>query len=186
VKPPPTTPDGVPLAGWWHRVGAYVIDAIIVGMVAGLVALPWIRDVWHTYREWFDDLLDSAEAGGDSTVDTGQLQRDIARPMAVIVGIQLAIGFCYHVGFLMWRQGTPGKLATGLRVRLRERPGRMPLGTVVVRWASQFAVGLLGLVPFVGSVTGVYSLLDDLWPLWDQHKQAIHDKLAKTNVVRVR
>jgi hypothetical protein len=35
-------------------------------------------------------------------------------------------------------------------------------------------------------VFGLYPLLDDLWPLWDDKKQAIHDKLAKTNVVRIR
>jgi len=33
---------------------------------------------------------------------------------------------------------------------------------------------------------GLYSLLDVLWPLWDDKKQAIHDKIAGTNVVRVR
>ena len=51
---------------------------------------------------------------------------------------------------------------------------------------GQFGVGILSLVPFVGSVTGLYSLLDVLWPLWDAKKQAIHDKIASTNVVRVR
>jgi uncharacterized RDD family membrane protein YckC len=29
-------------------------------------------------------------------------------------------------------------------------------------------------------------LLDYLWPLWDDKKQALHDKVAKTNVVRTR
>jgi uncharacterized RDD family membrane protein YckC len=186
TKAAPTTPDGAPLAGWWHRVGAYLLDALIVGILTAVIAAPWLRDLWNTYRDWLDELIKSTNAGGESTVDTAQLQRDIAAPLAVIVGIQLAIGFCYHVGFLMWRQATPGKLMTGLRVRLRERPGPMPLGTVVVRWLGQFAVGLLSLVPFVGSLAGVYSLLDHLWPLWDSHNQAIHDKLARTNVVRVR
>jgi uncharacterized RDD family membrane protein YckC len=27
-------------------------------------------------------------------------------------------------------------------------------------------------------------LLNYLWPLWDQHRRAIHDKIAGTNVVR--
>jgi uncharacterized RDD family membrane protein YckC len=26
-------------------------------------------------------------------------------------------------------------------------------------------------------------MLDSLWPLWDDEKQAIHDKVAATNVV---
>ena len=86
----------------------------------------------------------------------------------------------------MWKQATPAKLLVGLRVRLRETPGPMPLGTVLMRWLGQFGIGLLGLIPFVGQVTGLYSLLDYLWPLWDDKKQAVHDKIAKTNVVRIR
>ena len=87
----------------------------------------------------------------------------------------------------MWQQATPGKLLLGLRVRLRERPGPMPLPTVLLRWVGQFGVGRrLGLIPFVGTIGSIYSLLDYLWPLWDDKKQAIHDKIAKTNVVRVR
>jgi uncharacterized RDD family membrane protein YckC len=186
AKLPPTTPDGVPLAGWWHRVGAYLLDALIVGVVAAIIAAPWIRDVWNIYKDWIDEAIRSGEHGTSSTIDTGQLQRDLARPLAFIVGIQLVLGMCYHVGFLMWKQATPGKLMVGLRVRLRDQPGPMPFGTVLARWASQFGVGVLGLVPFVGTATGLYSLLDDLWPLWDDKKQAIHDKIAKTNVVRVR
>jgi uncharacterized RDD family membrane protein YckC len=184
TKPPATTPDGVPLAGWWLRVLAYVLDAIVVGIIAGIVASPWITDAYHIYRDWFDELLKSGGTGSTTTVDTAQLQRDLARPLAFIVGIQLLVGFCYHVGFLMWKQATPGKLMLGMRVRLRERPGPMPLGTVLLRWLSQFGVGVLGLVPVVGSLAGVYTLLDYLWPLWDDKKQAIHDKVAKTNVVR--
>ncbi len=186
AKPPATTPDGVPLAGWWVRAAAYLLDAIVVGIIATVLALPWVRDAYQIYRDWFDEILRTTEAGTSSSVDTGQLQRDLVRPLAFIVGIQLVVGFCYHVGFLMWRQATPGKLVVGLRVRLRERPGPMPLGTVVLRWLGQFGVGILSLVPFVGSVTGLYSLLDVLWPLWDDKKQAVHDKIASTNVVRVR
>jgi uncharacterized RDD family membrane protein YckC len=186
TKPPATTPDGVPLAGWWHRAGAYLLDSIIVGIIAAAFAMPWIRDAFHIYTDWFDELLRTTEAGTTSTVDTAQLQRDLARPLAFILGIQLVVSFCYHVGFLMWKQATPGKLMVGLRVRLRETPGRMPLGTVTLRWLGQFGVGVFGLIPFVGSLTGIYTLLDVLWPLWDDKKQAVHDKVAKTNVVRVR
>ena len=86
----------------------------------------------------------------------------------------------------MWKQATPGKLLVGLRVRLRETPGPMPLGTVLMRWVGQYAVGILGLLPVVGSIGGLYAIVNYLWPLWDGKKQALHDKLAKTNVVRIR
>jgi uncharacterized RDD family membrane protein YckC len=41
-------------------------------------------------------------------------------------------------------------------------------------------------VPLVGLLSSLFSLFDVLWPLWDGNKQALHDKVAKTNVVRSR
>ena len=181
-----TTPDGVPLAGWWQRAGALLLDGILLGIVGAIVSLPWVRDAWHVYRDWFDDVLRASEDGSSASIDSGQLQRDLFKPVAIIGAINLALGFVYNVGFLMWKQATPGKLLLGLRVRLRETPGAMPIGTVLLRWLGQFGVGLLGLVPFVSSISWIYSLLDYLWPLWDDKKQAIHDKIAGTNVVRIR
>jgi uncharacterized RDD family membrane protein YckC len=182
-----TTPDGMPLAGWWHRVGAYLLDGLVLLVIGMALALPWVREVFDAYGDFFDEAFDDATSGRQTDTDMSDLQRDVAGPMAVIALIQLVVGFVYHVGFLMWLQATPGKLLTGLRVRLREAPGPMPLGTVLLRWFGQSGgVGLVSLVPYVGSTAGLYGLLDHLWPLWDDNKQAIHDKVAKTNVVRVR
>ena len=33
------------------------------------------------------------------------------------------------------------------------------------------------------SFFSILNLLDVLWPLWDEKKQALHDKVAGTNVV---
>jgi uncharacterized RDD family membrane protein YckC len=187
IKKSRTTPDGVPLAGWWHRVGAYLIDAVIVLAIVGVVAAPWFGEIFDVYADFIDEAIADAEAGRQTTTSTTELQNEIYGPLVVITAISLAVGFAYNVGFLMWKQATPGKLLTGLRVRRREVPGPMPLGTVVLRWFGQFGiVGLSGLVPFVGSLGGLYGILDVLWPLWDDKKQAIHDKIAKTNVVRIR
>ncbi len=85
-------------------------------------------------------------------------------------------------GFLRWKAATPGKLALGMRVRLRETPGQMSWGTILKRWGGQFGTPL-ATVPVLGSIAGLYPLLDGLWPLWDSKKQALHDKIAATNVV---
>ena len=69
-------------------------------------------------------------------------------------------------------------------MRLRERPGPIPVGNIVLRWLGQYGVGIVGLVPLVGALSGLYTLLNYLWPLWDDKKQAIHDKIARTNVIR--
>ena len=39
------------------------------------------------------------------------------------------------------------------------------------------------LVPLAGQFVPFLSLLDGLWPLWDDKRQALHDKVAGTNVV---
>ena len=111
-------------------------------------------------------------------------------PIMSLAILALVLRFVYDVSFLKAFGATPGKFALGIEVRLRERPGVMPWGTVLSRWFTQNiasvlqalpVVSLLAAVPLVG---GVYVLLDCLWPLWDPHRQALHDKVAQTNVVR--
>jgi len=38
-------------------------------------------------------------------------------------------------------------------------------------------------VPIVMSFTFILMLADYLFPLWDRNRQALHDKVARTNVV---
>jgi uncharacterized RDD family membrane protein YckC len=133
---------------------------------------------WH-------DLTRSIDTGGEAPSGTA-LQRELARTFLLIGLINTAINFAYHVGFLMWKQATPGKLMLGLRVRRRDVPGPMPWGTVLLRWLTQFGPSVVGTIQYVNYLISVYTLLDGLWPLWDGKRQALHDKAAKTNVVRVR
>ena len=88
----------------------------------------------------------------------------------------------------MWKQATPGELIVGLRVRLRDRPGPMPLPTVAAALGGPVRPGRPRLASCRSSApsAAIYTLLDDLWPLWDDKNQALHDKIAKTNVVRLR
>lgn len=180
-----TTPDGQPLAGWWQRVAAILIDGLLIGLVGALLALPWWRDVVDAFRDYVHDAIRASDAGVDPP-SSAEFQRHIAVATAAIAVINLAVSFVYTVGFLSWKQATLGKLALGLRVRRRDDPG-LPLSTILLRWAGQTGiVGVIGLVPFVGGAGSLYSLLDSLWPLWDDKRQALHDKVAGTNVVRRR
>jgi uncharacterized RDD family membrane protein YckC len=178
-----TTPDGVPLAGWWKRGLALTIDGLIVAVVAALLSLPWWIDVVRDVSRWLNDAMDAPQG---TTPDTSALLDEIAQPLLVIGLVANALRFVYYVGFLRWKQGTPGMLALGLRVRLRERPGPMPLGTIVMRWLGHYGPALLSLAATGGALSLLYTLVDYLWPLWDAKKQAVHDKIARTNVVLVR
>ena len=117
---------------------------------------------------------------------TQQLISTIGPALVGFFIVATLVNFAYVVGFLKGFQATPGKMALGLQVRLRDRPGTLPWGTVLVRWLFQSGYNPLGLLPFVGALTSVYWLLDNLWPLWDGKRQALHDKAARTNVVRLR
>jgi uncharacterized RDD family membrane protein YckC len=110
----------------------------------------------------------------------------IATPMMLLAGTYWAVKLVYGVGFLKAFQATPGKLVLGIEVRLRAHPGPLSWGTVLLRWLAQNVAGLLHLYPPAAAFSSVYLLVDDLWPLWDGKRQALHDKVAHTNVVRRR
>ncbi len=73
-----------------------------------------------------------------------------------------------------------------MRIRLRETPGPLSYSTILKRWAGQNAYVVLNYLPLIGFLGGLYTLIDHLFPLWDSRRQALHDKIAATNVVRHR
>jgi len=177
-----TTPDGERLAGWWARAGAYVLDGLVLSIVSGLVGFAFVSRLWNAYVDFFDATLRASRSGTPAPSQLDLVGR-IYGPLLGFLAVGLVVSFVYNVTFLKTLQATPGKLVVGLRVRLREQPGPLSWGTVLKRWLAQNVGNLVALVPLLGSLGSVYRLLDDLWPLWDGRKQALHDKFAATNVV---
>ncbi|MGD9961121.1 RDD family protein [Nocardioides sp.] len=184
---PRLTPDGQPIGSWGRRLAAYLIDSLVTILVSALVSLPYWRQVFDYVRVVVDDVLAQADRGVQNPVmpTDSEMFSALWEPFLAIAVIGYLVSLLYHGGFLAWRAATPGKMMLGLQVRLRERPGPLPWGTILVRWTGQFGVGVLGFLPVVGLVAYLYPWLDGLWPLWDGKRQALHDKLARTNVVRV-
>ena len=54
---------------------------------------------------------------------------------------------------------------------------------MIIRYAAVNVMLLAGDNPVLSAALGLLLLLDYLWPLWDDKNQALHDKLARTNVV---
>lgn len=183
---PATTPDGQPLAGWWQRVGASIIDGLIATTVSALVGLPFLLSVVDEFQHEFSHAVDQIEAGGEATAFGPEFMADVAPQFLGFALVALLVGMVYEIGFLRWKQATPGKMALGIAVRLREQPGQLPWGTLFTRWLVKNLGNIVGNVPFIGGVLSLAWLLNFLWPLWDDKKQALHDKAGRTNVVRVR
>lgn len=171
-----TTPDGAPLAGWWHRVAARLIDGILAFMLTAVLgALTQTPELAAAVDEWW--------RSGSGSAGLPVVIQDWAVRVGLIAGV---IGIAYEVLMVKFLGGTLGKLATGLRVRMRDEPGLPTWGATVVRSLVLQGPNLLSnLSPALG-VLSFFTLLDVLWPLWDRNRQAIHDKVARTNVVRTR
>jgi uncharacterized RDD family membrane protein YckC len=178
-----TTPDGQLLSGWWRRVFADIVDSTVVFFLGALLAWPWLKQVVAIMREYVDRAVSAAQAGVEPPATTAMMG-DLVNPLLMVGLVFVVVGIAYEVGFLKAFNATPGKMLIGIEVRLRDRPGDLPWSTLFVRWFAKRGYALLGIIPFVGIITGLYYYVDNLWPLWDAKRQALHDKMASTNVVR--
>ncbi|HSV37567.1 MAG TPA: RDD family protein [Nocardioidaceae bacterium] len=196
TPPGPTTPDGERLAGWWWRVGAYVVDSLALGAISQIVALPFT----FSFNSDIAGLMDEWEAADQAgTLDPDEMFNDLGAVfedhLFGLVFPPLVAGLLYFALFWRFLGATPGQLLFGLRVRLREHPGKLPLSVAIVRWFFLIGLGSLSLVAFTFSwevallvilLAALYGILDPLWATWDSKRQTIHDKIARTNVVKVR
>ena len=194
----PTTPDGERLAGWWWRVLASFIDAVFVGIAANIVSLPVQIGVQRDINDLTERYLDTTPGG---TLDFSSFWNetlDVYRDHVVgLFVVPFLFAVAYFVVFLRWKGATPGKLICGLRVRLRERPGRLPWSTIAIRVGVQSVLPWLAIIAavFSGSLASAVLLylaamtffaVDALWAAFSKKRQALHDIAARTNVVRTR
>ena len=152
------------LSGWWARVGAALIDGIIVTIGAILIMLA------------FGAVFSIGFAAGDD-----------AGTASLIVGLLLSVvaitimSFLYAPLLMARTNGkTFGRMAMGIRV-VRAKGEPMTFGWAMLREVAVKALlfGVLGSLTF-----GLASLLDVLWPLWDDENRALHDFIVDTRVVR--
>ena len=196
----PTTPDGEPLAGWWWRVLAYVIDTIIIGVVSNIVSIPAQIQMQRDLAPVMERFNRAIEQNPSTPPDFWAYFNDYLDVMQQhalwLVAPTVILTFIYWVIFLRWKGATPGKLMLGMRVRLRDRAGTLPWSSIIARMILQFGVAwtvfvlafLTGSVAVfvVSMLVSVIMLLDPLWATWDSKRQTLHDKLAATNVVKRR
>jgi len=180
-----TTPDGQVLAGWWKRAGAAVADWIIMLPLLVLVAVPSLASHWHSITTWWQ-----AGYGGNGPLATDRsvpdppvLDPSTGPGLTLCASVFLA-SIAYEVVFLRWKQATPGKLLSGLTVRRRSTPGALAWSTILRRVGFVAVLAVAAQLPAVGVGFLLLAVLDYLWPLWDAKNQALHDKVAGTNVVQ--
>ena len=144
------------LAGWWTRVGAVLVDTLILLAITCFALIAAV--------------IVAAPFGGSG---------DISGPLWLL--FTLVLCSAYFV-VLMKRAGaqngqTLGKQAVGIKV-IRDDGAPVTTKTVLIREVV--------LKFIVGTVTfGLGVLIDMLWPLVDRENRALHDMVVKTHVVEV-
>ncbi|MGN7248411.1 RDD family protein [Janibacter anophelis] len=180
----PTTADGQALAPFGTRVGAYIIDSLILGVI-NLVVAGWAFGLWMW--DYMAFVFEAAQAGDQSRVE--ELTPDALLGMLdwpwffVGLGLALLVQTAYQVGFLTTRGATPGKAVLGLSVRRYEQAGTITAGTAFMRVLLPLALQMLSWVPGLSLLVLVLNPADLLLPIIDPKRQTLHDKIAGTVVV---
>jgi uncharacterized RDD family membrane protein YckC len=150
---------GQPLASWGTRLGAYLVDALILLIPAVVLTL----------------IVVAIAAGSD----VGAIVTGILGFLAYLV-----VALIYAPA-LMSRDGanngqTWGKQMLGIRV-IRDGGERVGFG-----WAALREIAVKGLgVSIAASIIPIIPwFLNFFWPLWDDQNRALHDMVVSCHVVR--
>jgi len=162
----PLAPFGAPLAGWWQRVGAMLLDGLIVGVplvilngvlnaafgIRHLVVLAYGISVWER----------SIQGSG----------------RAALILFDVVAGLLYFAILNGTRGGqTAGNHAPGIAVR------DVATGRTIGFWRGIARVLVRAVLYAAFLLPG---LLNDLFPIWDRRHQTIADKVARSVVIRLR
>lgn len=159
--------EGMALSGWWRRVGAYVLDSIFI-TIAWAILFIIIGIAIGLNTSGSAEISDGAVAG--------------------ILIIGFLVGFAITIGYYlmtMTRQGINNGQTWGLQILniavVRQDGKRVDAGFILLRQLVVIGV-LFGIVNYFTFSLGF--IVDSLWPLWDDKKQTLHDKIVKSVMVR--
>lgn len=142
------------LIGWWARVGATILDGIIVGIIAFIIGE-----------------ISGTRMAFDTNTANGSVSTHIS---GGFTGIELLVFSVYLILMLSRGGQTLGNKAVHSRV-VDAQTGQPPtIGKVLIRWIVQLVLNV---------IIGIGPLVNYLWPLWDKRNQTLHDKAAGTLVV---
>jgi uncharacterized RDD family membrane protein YckC len=182
VGPPPGyATNGQPLATAGDRLLARIVDALILFVPDLVIVAALVGAVVG-----IGTLL--AGSPGEPVSDSAGLIwfLVIVVGFLALVGLIAALSYWYVVRYQQRHGGqTVGKRWRKVRV-VAVDGGEFTPSAAQRRWLANEGVALLGIIPVLGSFTGIYNLLNALWLLWDKpNRQCLHDKYASTVVVNV-
>jgi uncharacterized RDD family membrane protein YckC len=154
-------------AGLGRRLGARLVDTVVLGAVTAAAALP----LGTRAADHVNEKIDAAKASG-RTVTVWLLDGTTAGCVGAVLAVLILFGVVYEVlPTAKWGR-TAGKKLFGVQVRDIEGNEPPAFGAALRRWLVYSVPGLLG----VGIVGVLWCLFDKPW------QQCWHDKAAHTFV----
>jgi uncharacterized RDD family membrane protein YckC len=164
MAPPPVPPTqlGPPLVSYGRRLGGWLIDWLLVGVVSSIIIA--VTGVYNrtttttTFTNGSSSHVTSVHFGGPGVL------------------IQVGIALAYGTLLCGSKRGqTVGMMAVGVRA-VDIRSGES-IGFARALWRAFFEY-LMAAVLFIPWV------IDMLFPLWDPMRQCLHDKVSRTIVIQ--
>jgi len=181
--PAPTGP-GTP-AGWWQRAFAVVIDWLLLTVVTSALLAPVYLSISERLQPLLQQMIDDAMRGVPSSPLNPE-EWITQSEQFTVAGVTLALSLIYHVLMVRFRGASLGKLAIGLRIV--PLPPDQPVGRPDGRltWRSSLVRALVWVIPGQTSCLWPLRIIDALLPLRNPRRQALHDIIAATQVIRTR
>lgn len=165
----PVDSQGRPLAEWWQRLVAIILDSIILGLVTGLISAG---------------IIATGHYGGSGN---GFFSTNLDARHVIAGLITFVIDLAYFALLNGSEKGqTVGMMALGITVRDASTGGRIEPQRAGIRIFILYPGILLRWIPVLGAIAGLYTIVAGLSPLWDKKREGWHDKVAKTTVIKVR
>jgi uncharacterized RDD family membrane protein YckC len=154
-------PPNIEIATMGRRLGAFLIDVIIMSVIMVLLAVLFLGV--------------PAMASDPKNADNSVL---FSTAYLAFLLVDFLVFLAYQIALVALRGATPGKMILGMRIVRTENgqvPGWIP---AILRW----------LIPFIGAFfCGIGQVVVYLSPFFDSsgRRQGWHDMAAKTVVIRV-
>jgi uncharacterized RDD family membrane protein YckC len=167
------------LAEWWQRLLARIIDAAVILVLASPFWLP----PFATYAHRIQDVQNLYH--GDVSSPAAQTAISVAGSrllgsllLAGIAGALITMAYDW-IQHGLWGK-TLGKRAVGTMVVTADTRSKISGGAAGGR-AAVYA--LPSAIPIIGTL---FAAVNELWLLWDKRRQCLHDKAARTVVIKAR
>jgi uncharacterized RDD family membrane protein YckC len=161
------------LAGSWRRLAAFAIDGLVLTIVTGALWGRLLASFANRMSQAVAAQAHPAARGAHGAV--GRVVSQTIAPYLIVLVPTIILAVVYYWLLTGYWGTTIGKRAVGTWVVSAEDRSKISLPRSFLR-ALTFVAG--------GEVVPLFFLVDNLWLLWDPRRQTLHDKAARTLVVR--